>query len=184
MARTEEIETSRLILREITVDDIPLVHDLDSYPEVEQYNTIGIPKDLMATEDVIMPFIDDQVNELRRFYCWKAILKETGEEIGISGLKCSADRFRIGEIWYKLFPSFWGNGYATEIGHTIINYGFQTLKLHRIEAGVDIRNKASIRLVEKLGMTNEGIRRKILPIRGVWCDEFHFSILENDPDSY
>ena len=184
MARSQEIETSRLILREITVDDISLVHKLDSYPEVEQYNTIGIPKNVEATKDVIMPFIDDQINELRRFYCWKAILKETGEEIGISGLKNSADRFRIGEIWYKLFPSFWRNGYATEIGREIIEFGFQNLKLHRIEAGVDIRNKASIRLVEKLGMTNEGIRRKILPIRGVWYDEYHFSILENDPDCY
>lgn len=184
MARTNKILTPRLRLEEIKSDDLAIIHLLDSYPEVEKYNTIGIPKNLEDTEKVILPFILDQKSSIRRFYCWKAILPKTGSILAISGLKCTADRFRLGEIWYKVFPDYWGNGYATEIGRALLGFGFENLGLHRIEAGVDIRNAASIRVLEKLGMTNEGIRRKILPIRGEWCDEYHFSILENEPDTY
>jgi ribosomal-protein-alanine N-acetyltransferase len=54
------------------------------------------------------------------------------------------------------------------------------LKLHRIEAGCAVGNFASIRVLEKVGMTNEGRKREILPIRGKWIDNYFYSILENE----
>jgi ribosomal-protein-alanine N-acetyltransferase len=62
----------------------------------------------------------------------------------------------------------------------VIRFGFEELELHRIEAGVATENKASIRVLEKLGMTQEGKRRKILPIRGQWKDNYHYALLEDD----
>lgn len=59
-----------------------------------------------------------------------------------------------------------------------MKFGFERLLLHRIEAGVATENIASIR--EKIGMQNEGIRRKTLPIRGEWKDNFHYAVLEDD----
>ncbi|MDB4584898.1 GNAT family N-acetyltransferase, partial [Draconibacterium sp.] len=68
----------------------------------------------------------------------------------------------------------------TETARALINFGFKQCKLHRIEAGVATKNKASVRVLEKSGMTCEGIRRKILPIRGEWKDNFHYAIIENE----
>jgi RimJ/RimL family protein N-acetyltransferase len=98
----------------------------------------------------------------------------------MAGMSITADRFNMGEIYYKFLPEFWGKGYATETSLTLIKFGFESLKLHRIEAGVATKNIRSIRVLEKSGMTCEGIRRKILPIRGEWKDNFHYAIVEDD----
>lgn len=100
--------------------------------------------------------------------------------IGIAGMTLSNDRFKMGEFYYKLFPKFWGKGLATEMAKGLIKFGFEECQLHRIEAGVATQNAASIRVLEKSGMKQEGIRRKILPIRGEWKDNFHYAILEED----
>ena len=95
----------------------------------------------------------------------------------------TADRFKSGEFYYKFYPEFWGNGYATETAKAMINTGFTNLKLHRIEAGVATQNHASIRVLEKCGMKREGLHRKILPIRGEWKDNYHYAIVEDEfPD--
>jgi RimJ/RimL family protein N-acetyltransferase len=62
-----------------------------------------------------------------------------------------------------------------------LKFGFESLHLHRIEAGTATENINSIRVLEKIGMTREGRRRKILPIRGEWYDNYHYAILEDDP---
>ncbi len=53
-----------------------------------------------------------------------------------------------------------------------------------MEAGVASENTRSIRVLEKIGMTKEGLRRKILPIRGEWKDNYHFAIVEDDLRDY
>jgi RimJ/RimL family protein N-acetyltransferase len=178
------INTNRLILREVRYDDIPDIHALHSLPAVDEYNTLGLPQSLDETISVIKPAISDQANEVRKIFCWSIISQQNKQFIGICGLSNSADRFKMGEIYYKLLPDHWGNGYATEVSRALVKYGFSELGLHRIEAGVATENKASIRVLEKIGMTNEGIRRKILPIRGEWKDNYHFAIVEDDPRDY
>jgi RimJ/RimL family protein N-acetyltransferase len=175
------IQTDRLNLQEISWDDLEIIHQLHSIPEVDEFNTLGIPENLDKTRNVIQADIDDQKQSARSRFCWKAILKETDEFIGIAGMTLSNDRFKMGEFYYKLFPEFWGKGLATEMAKALINFGFEEYKLHRIEAGVATQNVASIRVLEKAGMTQEGVRRKILPIRGEWKDNFHYAILEEDP---
>jgi RimJ/RimL family protein N-acetyltransferase len=93
----------------------------------------------------------------------------------------SDDRYKMGEIWYNIMPGHWGNGYATEVSKRLIRFGFEFLSLHRIEAGVATGNSRSIKVLEKAGMTREGVRRKMLPIRGSWVDNYHYAILEDDP---
>ena len=91
---------------------------------------------------------------------------------------------KLGEIYYKLLPSYWGQGYATEIAKALIKSGFEDFLLHKVEAGVATENIRSIRVLEKSGMTTEGLRRKILPIRGEWKDNYHYAIVEDDPRDY
>ena len=176
-----ELNTDRLIIREVTWDDLDDIFILESSPEVDEFNTLGIPDDKNVTREHLRPFLSDQKAKVRKKYCWTIRFQATGEFIGLAGMTLTADRFKMGEIWYNLMPSHWGNGYATEVAKRLIRFGFEDLNLHRIEAGVATENKRSIKVLEKAGMSIEGIRRKILPIRGDWVDNYHYAILEDDP---
>ena len=175
-----ELDTHRLLLRELEASAVHDIHLLHLLPEVDEFNTLGIPADIKETEQYLAPIIDGRLVRPRRKYGWTINEKSSNRFIGYIGLNLSADRFRLGEIYFKLMPASWGNGYATESAKAVIRFGFEQLQLHRIEAGVATENKASIRVLEKLGMTREGTRRKILPIRGQWKDNFHYAILETD----
>jgi len=176
-----KLNTKRLIIREVTWDDLDDIFILESCPEIDEYNTLGIPDNKNDTRKHLRPFIQDQKEETRKKYCWSICLKTTNDFIGLIGMNLSADRFKMGEIWYNLMPNHWGKGYATEVTKRIIRFGFEDKNLHRIEAGVATENKRSIKVLEKAGMSIEGIRRKILPIRGDWVDNYHYAILEDDP---
>lgn len=176
-----KLETSRLMLKEITESDIPELFTLHTIPEVDEFNTVGLLKNEEETRQIHQCYFDDQKKQTRKLYCWIIRLKKDNQFVGVAGMSLSADRFKMGEIYYKLLPKHWGKGYATETGRALIQVGFDTLKLHRIEAGVATENHKSIKVLEKLGMTREGIRRKILPIRGEWVDNYHYAIVEDDP---
>lgn len=175
------IETSRLNLDEVTWSDLDDMHRIHSYPEVDEFNTLGLPANLDETRKVMRPFIEARSQTPQKMYAWKVVVRETGECAGLCGMILSCDKFMLGEIFYKLVPDRWGKGYATEIARALIKAGFETFKLHKVEAGVATRNWRSIRVLEKSGMTREGLRRKILPIRGQWIDSYHYAIVEDDP---
>lgn len=179
-----EFKTERLIVHEITPDDLEHIHRKNSIREVEEFNTIGIPKSFEETVKVCLPVLEDQASLKRSKYGWVIKEKETQDFIGEIGLTLAAERFRKGEIHYSLLPEFWGKGYAYESVKEVIKYAFTVLKLHRIEAGVATENIRSIKLLEKLGMVREGVGRKILPIRGDWKDNYKYAILENDERDY
>jgi len=174
------IETKRLKLVEICWDDLENIHDIHSLPEIDEFNTLGIPKNLDETKSVMKPDIEDQEKTLRSRFGWKIQLIETDEFVGLAGMFLSNDKYKMGEFYYKFYPKYWGKGYAIEVAKELIKFGFHEFNLHRIEAGVATENKASVRVLEKAGMTCEGTRRKILPIRGEWIDNFHFAIIEDE----
>lgn len=174
------LTTDRLILTEITWTDLEDIHNLHSIFEVDEFNTVGLPKNIEETKQNIKPYVEANQNNPQSKYTWSVKLLETNEFIGLAGISLSNDKFRIGEIFYKLLPFFWGNGYATEVSRKIIATGFEVFKLHRITAGFAIENIKSKRVLEKCGMVEEGILRKILPIRGEWIDSSIYSIIEDD----
>lgn len=62
----------------------------------------------------------------------------------------------------------------------MLEFGFTELNLHRIEAGCAVENTGSIRVLEKVGMIREGRKRKVLPLKNGWSDNFHYAILSSD----
>ena len=175
-----KISTDRLMLTEITWDDLEDIHHLHSIFEVDEFNTVGLPKDIEETRQNVKPFIEAKGKNPQNKYTWSIKIIDSNKFIGLAGISLSNDKFKIGEIFYKLLLEYWGNGYATEVSRKIIEIGFETFKLHRIEAGFAIENIKSKRVLEKSGMTQEGILRKILPIRGEWVDSYIYSIIEDD----
>lgn len=113
-------------------------------------------------------------------YTFCVFLAETNEFIGLIGLKLGKLNYRIAEVWFKTHPAFWRKGYTSEALQEVLRFAFIDLDLHRVEAGCAVGNLASIKVLEKAGMTREGRKRAILPIRGEWIDNFFYSILERE----
>jgi len=178
------IETERLLLSEITMDDLENIHKLHLVPEVDEYNTLGIPKTNKDTEIIVESWIKARFMTPRKSYTWKVCLRDSNQFIGLAGYTLSNDKFKLGEIYYKLHPDYWGNGYATEVAKRLVKTGFEDFGLQKVEAGVATENIKSIRVLEKTGMTREGLRRKILPIRGEWKDNYHYAIVKTDERDY
>lgn len=175
-----KLATPRLELRFIVLSDLDFIHKLHSIPEVDEYNTLGIPENLDTTKSIVEAFIvGNQAAELLN-YSWTIEHSITGSFVGLFGLKLKAKKYRSGEVWFKLHPEFWLQGYATEALKTVINFGFETLELHRIEAGCAVHNLASIKVLEKCKMIQEGRGRKLLPLKSGWSDNYKYAILETD----
>ncbi len=80
-------------------------------------------------------------------------------------------------LGYRIDEDYQGKGYTTQAAKLVLDYAFNTLKLHRIEAGVLLDNFGSQRVLEKNGFIQEGINRKNVQINGVWRDHYIYGCL-------
>ena len=95
----------------------------------------------------------------------------------ISFSNISSEPFLSCFLGYKICESENGRGYAGEAIKAGVDYLFNELKLHRVEANIIPRNEKSIKVVEKLGFVNEGLSKKYLKINGKWEDHYHYVLL-------
>ena len=175
-----EISTDRIELRLIELSDLNSIHKLHSLPETDEFNVLGIPQNIEDTKKVIEPWIaENKLNKIKN-YTFAIENRMDGEFIGLFGLKLGSVKYKRAEVWYKIHSEYWKRCYATESLKAVINFGFDTLKLHRIEAGCAVQNIGSIKVLEKAGMLREGRHRQVLPLKSGWADNFEYSILETD----
>lgn len=177
------LSTQNLNLRLIIKSDLEAIHVLQSIPEVDEYNTLGIPKDFEETKLVMEPLIEAHKKTEIDYYTFAIEQNSDNQFVGLIALKLGSKKYNSAEVWFKLNPSFWGKGYATEALAKLIEFGFEKLKLHRIEAGCAVDNIASSKVLEKVGMQPEGKRRKTLPLKTGWSDNYEYAILETDNKS-
>ena len=177
-----ELKTERLKLKEPSLSDLKKIHELHSLPETDEFNTLGIPDTIEVTSQIVSGWLASQDELPRKKYVF-CIENNEKEFIGLIGINIGRPVYRNAEIWFKLHSKHWNKGYATEVVNSILHFSFVDLKLHRIKAGCAVGNLASKKVLEKVGMTKEGLCRKNLPIRGEWVDNFEFAILETDFDN-
>lgn len=143
------IETERLVLREITQDDKKEMLQLHSNSDVQKYTGEPLVESIDEMEYAIQIRIKDY--EKYGYGRWATFLKNGMQFIGWAGLAYLPEFDKI-DLGYRFMPKFWGLGYATEASQAILKYGFDELKLGRIIAIAMKGNKASIRVLEKIGM--------------------------------
>ncbi len=88
---------------------------------------------------------------------WVIVRKEDNQLVGMLG--CRIEKRRL-ELGYVLARAYWGNGYMTEAVQTLVKWALQQDEIYRVWAVCDIENKASARVMEKVGMQREGILRR------------------------
>ncbi|WP_430403636.1 GNAT family N-acetyltransferase [Fluviicola sp.] len=143
------LETPRLYLREMTPEDAEAAYLLNLDPEVLLYTG----DDPFQSVQEAKTFLENYASyRTYGFGRWGMILKETGEYLGWCGLKYTPelDEFDIG---YRLMKKFWGKGYATEAAEACMKLGFEQFDMKTIVGRVVPANLASVRVLEKIGLT-------------------------------
>ena len=100
--------------------------------------------------------------------------------IGWSALNQWNPDFRTASMGYVFVESAWGHGYATEAARALLQWGFDTLDLNRVQAETDTRNVASARVLEKLGFVREGTLREDCVVNGDVSDSWVFGLLRRE----
>ena len=151
------LETTRLLLRPSTLADAQNLLILNSDPDVVRYTGDGRLQNLFEAEELIKTKTIPQFN-LYRMGRFSTLLKD-GTYLGWCGLKYHPETDEV-DLGYRFMKKYWGLGYATEAAKACLEYGFSTLKLKKIIAQAMPDNKASIKVIQKLGMTFVGVRRE------------------------
>jgi len=171
------LETNRLILRRVLPTDAEAIFCYASRPEVTANLTWRTHRSL---EDTYL-FIQG----LQYGYAegtaadWGIVCKEDGRFIGTIGMAHVSRVHGYGEVGYVLHPDYWGRGIVTEALGAIIDFAFAH-GLNRVEAVHAVENPASGRVMEKAGMTCEGLLRQRYSIQGQYQDMRMYSILREE----
>jgi len=142
------LETERLTLRALNLEDAKAIFGLRTNKEVNEYIDRKVPRNLSEAR----AFIDkiSTLAENNKGIFWVIASKSTNELMGTIGLRNFEDEDDYAEIGYEINPDYQERGYMSEAFEPVLEYGFQNLELKTIEAFTHKNNTASIALLEKL----------------------------------
>jgi RimJ/RimL family protein N-acetyltransferase len=174
----EAIETERLRIRDVVLSDRDAFHAYMKRETYWRYVPIE-PPTLEWVETLVKNCIREQDRDPRTHYFLAAVLKETGAVVGEAILRVENFRHGQAEIGWGVDSEHTGRGLGTEIGQAMLQLGF-SLGLHRLYARCRTQNTASLRIMAKLGMTEEGTLRENVNARGEWWSSAQWSVLRTD----
>lgn len=151
------LETDRLVLRHLTLNDAPFIVELLNEPSFLRF--IG-DRGVRSQQDARQYILNGPIASYRKngFGLWLVFLKETGDPIGMCGL-LKRDTLPDPDVGFAFLPAYWRQGYAFESANAVLGLGRGSLGLKRILAITAPDNQASIALLEKLGLTFETVTR-------------------------
>jgi ribosomal-protein-alanine N-acetyltransferase len=169
------LETERLLLRRVDSNDVREILALRSNPDTMKY----IPRPLLKTdEDALehITMIDSKIDSNEGIN-WAITLKDNPKLIGIIGhYRIKPENYRA-ELGYMLLPEYHGKGIISEAVKEAVNYGFNAMKLHSLEAVIDPENYASAKVLEKNGFVKEAHFLDYEFFEGRFLDTVIYSIL-------
>lgn len=173
-----KIETDRLILRKMCIDDADDMYSYARLPAVTKYLTWNPHPSVSYTRNYL-EYVATRY-AVGEFYDWAVIEKKSQRMIGT----CGFTRFNLNsdgaEVGYVIHPDYRGQGYATEALRAVISFGFDTLNLVRIEAKYMEGNVASRRVMDKVGMRYEGTNRASMLVREEYKNICVCAVLNNE----
>ncbi|GAC1401577.1 MAG: GNAT family N-acetyltransferase [Ktedonobacteraceae bacterium] len=172
------LETHRLLLREMTREDAEAVYRIFSDAEVMRY--YDTPAFTSLEEAQTMITRQRQRFEQKERFRWGISLKSDNSIIGTGGYVAWNKHWYVGELGYDLARTYWRQGIMSEAISAMIDFGFTSMGLNRIEADVMPENTASARLLHKLGFQEEGTRREYAFWGGTFHDLTLFSLLKRE----
>jgi RimJ/RimL family protein N-acetyltransferase len=152
-----KLETPRLILRPVKIEDTKDFFELDSNPNVHKFLGNQPVKTIEQSQEIITTIL----KQYEEFGMGRLaiIKKDTQDFIGWSGIKYEQNvrkEFNYYDLGYRLKEQFWGKGFATEAALASLDYGFNKLKLKEICAAAEANHIASNTILKKIGMQPSG----------------------------
>jgi [ribosomal protein S5]-alanine N-acetyltransferase len=172
------LTTERFILRRMEEKDAGEVFDYFSKDEVTKYYDLeSFTEESQAVEIIERWNTRFEKNEGIR---WGIADKVSGKIIGSCGYHCWEKEHYKAEIGFEVHPDYWRQGVISEVLQPIIQFGFESMSLNRVEAFYDPENTASKECLFKAGFIFEGVLRKAAYEKGVFCDAAVCSILKEE----
>jgi [ribosomal protein S5]-alanine N-acetyltransferase len=173
------LTTERLLLRAFNPGDAPAVLDILGRPEVNEWletDTLRSPEEAEARVRSRMRLFEDGMGVR-----WAIALRDApARVIGSCGYFSVRRGTQTYETGYELHPDYWNQGLITEALRAILRFGFDPqarMPVHRMEALVIPDNGASVRVLEKLGFSREGMRREFGFWKGRYQDVALYALL-------
>ena len=170
--------TERVILREFRLSDWKAVYEYASDQRVVKYVLWG-PNTAAQTRAFIRLCRRKAKQNPRTQWDWAILERETNRLVGGCSLTVTSWRDREAMFGYCLRRDAWNKGYATQAAKAMIHFGFRELKLRRIMSTCDVLNKASARVMRKLGMRREAHFKRNVFQKGRWRDTYLYALLRN-----
>jgi ribosomal-protein-alanine N-acetyltransferase len=175
------LTTERLILRQINASDAVDLLSMNTDPEVLKYDVDPPMKDISVAQAEIEKYRQSFID--KKSIGWSACLMSSDRLIGdfVFFFYDQEIPYYKADLGYRLAQPYWRQGYATEALTAIIQFAFNVMKLHRINVDTRMDNIASIRLMEKVGFTHEGVRREcVRNVDGSYQSWGLYGLLEQD----
>lgn len=168
--------TQRLRLRRIVAGDLPAWAEIWNSPDVMRYL---IDFETMPDDSEVWSIIEwaGRIFRQKTGIRWAVTLKPSDRMIGSCGFHLYDPRNRNLEIGYELRHDFWRQGIMSEAVDALLQFCFERLAAHRVEANVAVGNEASAALLRVLGFTREGVWRERVYRRGAFHSLWQFSLL-------
>src|SRR6478609_7466537 len=170
-----DLETPRLKLRQVRNSDAPEILFFRSDATIMRYLDREKLQTLADAETYIAGL--DQAIAENNGINWGICPQNSDKLIGTIGLWRFIKPNHRGEIGYSLHPDLWGQGLMREALQIVLNYGFEKLNLHSVEANINPENNASRKLLEKLGFVQEAHFKEDYYFQGKFLDSVIFSLL-------
>lgn len=173
-------ESARLRIRRLELSDAPDYFELASDPNVSAETVWDRHHSIEETIEYLTSV--NQRFDMKQAIHWGIVEKASGKLIGRTGLIRVDPVHEKAEIGYALARAYWSQGVITEATREILRYAFVQAGFHRLEARCNASNPGSYRVMEKLGMSFEGVLREQLKIKGKFVDQRMYSILRQDTE--
>jgi ribosomal-protein-alanine N-acetyltransferase len=172
------LETRRLLLRKITLDDAPAIFAYASDPQVPVYMPWAPHQSIAETYE----YLAHVIGRYQQGWPgpWGIVHKGDAKLIGTCAFGMWEREHNRAELGYVLNRDYWGQGYMPEAVRTIVDFGFRHMGLNRIEARCEVPNTGSARVMEKVGMAFEGVLREQIYEKGSYRDMKIYAILRRE----
>ncbi len=173
------LETARLILRPLRMSDAQDLYAYARDPQVSRHVLWSAHTSVMQSRQFLRAAIRQYRKGLPGSFA--ITMKDSGRMIGTVGFVWVHPEYRSAEVGYSLNREYWNRGIMTEALRAVVAFGFDELRLNRIEAQHETENPASGRVMEHVGMQYEGTLRQRLMNKGKFVDVKLYAILRDDP---
>jgi [ribosomal protein S5]-alanine N-acetyltransferase len=176
------LETERLVFRQFHKKDGAQLFKIRSNPQVMEFMDAIILK----SEDGAKVLLKSFHREFRdkKGVTWAITDKQTNQLIGSFGFWRITKPHNRAEIGYSLLPEYWGKGLMAETFKTLIEFGFNQMQVHSIEANVNPQNQKSIQLLERVGFKKEAHFRENFFYKDKYLDSAIYCLVETDERNY